>query len=304
MQPLNYHHLRYFWSVARLGSVRAAAERLHVSQPTVSAQVRELEESLGQRLFRRAGRGLVLTEAGDRVCRYCDEIFALGDELQASLRHPAGGTTLRVSVGVTDSLPKSLSHAIVRPAYECGPQVLVICHEGRITDLLGELAAYRLDLVLADEPAPSSTPVKTQHHLLGSSGVVFLAAPKLAARLRPRFPRSLDGAPALLPATGSALRRTLDPWFESENVRPRVVAEYDDRALMKMAAADGLGFLPLPTAAAREAGMRWGLKVVGPAGECREHFYAITTERRVHHPAVLAITQAAHVTLRDKPARR
>ncbi len=304
MQALNYHHLRYFWTVARLGSVRAAAERLHVSQPTVSAQVRELEDALGQKLFRRAGRGLALTEAGERVGRYGDEIFALGDELQASLRHPEGASTLRVAIGVTDSLPKSLCHDILRPAFDSGPQVQLVCHEGRVTDLLGDLASFRLDLVLADEPAPSSTPVKTHHHLLGSSGVVLCATAKLATRLKPRFPRSLEGAPALLPATGSALRRTLDPWFQAVGVQPRVVAEYDDRALMKMAAADGLGFLPLPAAAAREATARWGLKVIGRAGDCREQFYAITTERRVHHPAVLAITQAAHLTLSDGPSKR
>lgn len=304
MQPLNYHHLRYFWTVARLGSVRAAAERLHVSQPTVSAQVRELEDALGQKLFRRAGRGLALTEAGDRVCRYGDEIFALGDELQASLRHPVGGATLRVAIGVTDSLPKSLSHDILKPAFGSGPNVQLVCQEGRVTDLLGELAAFRLDLVLADEPAPSSSPVKTHHQLLGSSSVILCATAKLAAKLKPRFPRSLEGAPALLPATGSALRRTLDPWFAAEGIQPRVVAEYDDRALMKMAAADGQGFLPLPAAAVREGMTRWGLKVLGPAGDCQEHFYAITTERRVHHPAVVAITQAAHATLSEQPPKR
>ena len=304
MQPLNYHHLRYFWTVARLGSVRAAAERLNVSQPTVSAQVRELEQTLGQKLFSRAGRGLALTEAGERVSRYGDEIFALGDELQASLRHPVDGATLRIAVGVTDSLPKSLSYDILRPAFAAGKNVQLVCREGQVRDLLGELAAFRLDLVLADEPAPSSTPVKTHHHLLGSSGVMLCATAKLAAKLKPGFPQSLDGAPALLTATGSPLRRTLDPWFRSIGVQPRLVAEYDDRALMKMAAADGLGFMPLPAAAVKEATERWGLRVLGPAGDCREQFYAITTERRVHHPAVVAITQAAHATLSDHPGKR
>ena len=301
MQPLNFHHLRYFWTVARAGSVRRAADRLHVSQPTVSSQVRALEEALGEKLFRRVGRGLVLTEAGERASRYGDEIFALGDELQAVVRNPGEGVPLRVSIGVTDSLPKSLSHAIVRPAFSVSPNIQLVCQEGRAADLLSRLAAFRLDLVLADEPAPSSLPVRTHHHLLGSCGVVLCATARLAARLRSRFPRSLDGAPALLPAAGSALRRTLEPWFESHGVKPRVVAEYDDGALMTMAGAEGLGFLPVPVAAAREAGTRWGLRVIGRAGECREQFYAITTERRVHHPAVLAITRAAHRTLSDRP---
>ncbi len=299
--PLNFHHLRYFWTVAREGSVRRAAERLHVSQPTVSAQVHAFEDAMGEKLFRRAGRGLVLTEAGERVRRYGDEIFALGDELQASLRQPNAAMALRVSIGITDSVPKLLSHAIVRPAFDSGPNVQVICSEGRVADLLGELAAFRLDLVLADEPAPSSLPVKTHHHLLGSCGVMLCAHAKLAAKLKPRFPGSLDGAPALLPAAHSALRRTLEPWFEAQGVKPRVVAEYDDGALMKMAAADGLGFLPVPTAAAREAANRWGLRPIGRAGDCRAHFYAITTERRVQHPGVLAITRAAHRTLSDRP---
>lgn len=301
MQPLNFHHLRYFWMVAREGSVRRAAERMHVSQPTVSSQVRALEEALGERLFRRAGRGLALTEAGERVRRYGDEIFALGDELQATLRRPGEAAPLLVSVGVTDSLPKVLSHAFIRPAFDCGTPVQVVCHEGRAADLLAQLAVFRLDLVLADEPAPSSLPVRTHHHLLGSCGIVLCAVPGLAAKLKPRFPRSLDGAPALLPATGSALRRTLEPWFETARVRPRVVAEYDDDALMKMAAAEGLGFLPVPAAAQREAARRWGLVPIGRAGDCREHFHAITRERRVHHPAVLAITRAAHRALSDRP---
>lgn len=300
MQPLNFHHLRYFWTVARTGSVRAAAERLHVSQPTVSAQVRALEDALGEKLFRRAGRGLALTEAGHRVCRYGDEIFALGDELQATIRTPTGDAPLRLAVGVTDSLPKSLCHDLLRPAFGAAPQVQLVVHEGPVADLLGELAAFRLDLVLADEPAPSSSPVRTQHHLLGSSAIVLCATPRLAARLKPRFPRSLEGAPALLPATGSALRRTLEPWFRDRGVTPRVVAEYDDRALMKMAAADGLGFLPLPAATLREARERWGLRAIGRAADCRESFYAITTERRVHHPAVQAITRGASRTLSER----
>ena len=298
--PLNFHHLRYFWMVAREGSVRRAAERMHVSQPTVSAQVSTLEDSLGEKLFRRAGRGLALTEAGERVRRYADEIFALGDELQASLRTPGPAAPLRVNIGITDSVPKLLSHAIIRPAFGAGPDVQVICREGTVADLLGELAAYRLDLVLADEPAPSALPIKTHHHLLGGCGVVLCATARLAAKLKPRFPRSLDGAPALLPAANSSFRRTLEPWFELHGVKPRVIAEYDDGALMKMAAADGMGFLPVPLAAAREAEKRWGLKTIGRAADCRMQFYAITTERRVQHPAVIAITQAAHRILGER----
>lgn len=290
---LNFHHLRYFWMVAREGSVRRAAERMHVSQPTVSAQVRALEEALGEKLFRRSGRGLVPTEAGERVRRYGDEIFALGEELRTSLRNPGAAAPLRIRIGVTDSVPKSLSHAFIRPAFEVTPDVQVACVEGLATDLLAQLAAFRLDLVLADEPAPSSFPMKTHHHELGSCRIVLCAAPRLAARLRPGFPGSLDGAPALLPASHSAMRRTLEPWFESQSVRPRVLAEYADTALMEMAGADALGFLPIPEAAASQALARWGLREIGHAGDSRATFHAITAERREPHPAVQAITRAA-----------
>ncbi len=300
MALLNFHHLRYFWMVAREGSVRRAAERLHVSQPTVSAQVRSLEDSLGVKLFRKSGRGLVLSEAGERARRYCDEIFTLGDQLQAGLRQPGETSPQRFSIGITDSLPKYLSHAFIRPAFELSPPPQVVCLEGLATDLLARLASYRLDLVLADEPAPSSFPVKTHHHLLGSSAIVLCAVPRLAAKLKARFPHSLDGAPALLPEAGSALRRTLEPWFEAAGVRPRVIGEYADTALMKMAGAEGLGFVPLPEAAAREALARWGLRTIGRAGDCREHYYAITVERREPHPAVQAITRAAHRLLGER----
>ena len=301
---LNFHHLRYFWMVAREGSVRRAAERLHVSQPTVSSQVRSLEAALGVKLFRKSGRGLALTEAGERARRHADEIFGLGDQLQASLRRPDETAPQRVSIGITDSLPKFLSHAFIRPAFELSPPAQVVCLEGLATDLLARLASYRLDLVLADEPAPSSFPVKTHHHLLGSSPIVFCATTSLAARLRARFPKSLDGAPALLPEAGSALRRTLEPWFEAVGVRPRVIGEYADTALMKMAGAEGLGVVPLPEAAAREALKRWDLRTIGRAGECRGHFYAITVERREPHPAVQAITRAAHRLLGERPSTK
>lgn len=300
MSSLNYHHLRYFWMVAREGSVRRASERLHVSQPTVSAQVRALEDSLGQPLFRRAGRGLALTETGHAVKRYADEIFTLGDELQASLKHPGAGAPVHVRIGITDSLPKSLSHAFLRPAFDAAEQVHLSCHEGGIADLLASLAAFRLDLVIADEPAPSSLAVRAHHHLLGSCGVVVGATPGLAKRLKRGFPGSLDGAPALLPAADSSLRRSIEPWFARVGVRPRLVAEYDDGALMKMAGADGLGFVVLPEAALDEARQRWGLVTVGRAEGVRQQFHAITLERRVQHPAVLAITRAAHQLLQER----
>lgn len=292
MEFLNYHHLRYFWMVAREGSLRRAAEKLRVSQPTISAQIAALECVLGEKLFRRSARGLTLTELGRQVFSYAGEIFTLGQELLVSVKQRTTSRQLRVQIGIADSVPKLLSHEIIRPVFHLGRPVQVTCAEGKTADLLAQLAVYRLDLVLADEPAPSSLPVKVYNHLLAECGVTFCAAPELARRLRRRFPASLDDAPVLLPI-GSPLRRSLENWFQARRLHPRLVAEYSDAALMKVAAMDGLGFFALPTLAAEEAVNRYGFRIVGKATECREQFYAISADRKVTHPALLAITAAA-----------
>lgn len=304
MPALNYHHLRYFWMVAREGSLRRAAERLHVSQPTISAQVHALEDALGEALLRRAGRGLALTDAGRRAFDYAEEIFGLGDELQRAIGAAGGARPMRLNVGVTDSLPKLVGHAILRPAFHLEQPVQVSCVEARAEELLVQLAALRLDLVLADEPAPSATHVRAFHHRLGESEVVFCAAPRVAASLRGRFPARVDGAPMLLPTPGNALRRSVEQWFERHGVRPRLVAEYDDVALMKMSASDGAGVVPLPTVIEREARERYGLVRVGRADGCRQEYFAISAERRLTHPGVVAITTAARRSLFARRARR
>jgi LysR family transcriptional activator of nhaA len=308
MALLNFHYLRYFWMVAREGGLRKAAERLNVSQPTISAQVKALEEQLGEKLTRREGRGLVLTDAGRRVFDYAEEIFALGEDLVHAVGKPDSTRPLRVAIGVTDSLPKLVSHALMRPLFRLGQPVQVVVSEASAAELLLRLAAHRLDLVLADEPAPSSLNVRAFNHPLGGCGVSFCATPALAAGTRRRFPRSLDGAPMLLPTHGTALRRSLDQWFQRGELRPRVVAEYDDGALMKIAAADGLGVLPLPAVAEREAVERFGLVRIGRTEECRQEFFAISTERELTQPAVVAITSGAreslHGTAGRRPARR
>lgn len=303
MALLNYHYLRYFWTVAREGGLRRAAERLNVSQPTISAQVKALEEQLGEKLTRRAGRGLALTDAGRRVFDYAEQIFALGEDLVHAVGDPGGMRPIRVALGVTDSLPKIVSHALMRPAFRLAQPVQVVVTEAPVAELLVQLAAHRLDLVLADEPAPSSVNLRAFNHRLGECGVSFLAAADVAAGLRGRFPRSLEGAPMLLPTHGNALRRSLDQWLQAEGVKPRIVAEYDDGALMKIAAADGLGVMPIPTVAEGEAVERFALSRLGRTRACRQEFFAISAERKLTHPAVVAISAAARESLAGASGR-
>lgn len=290
MEWLNFHHLRYFWTVAREGSLARAAEKLHVSQPSISEQIRELEESLGEKLFRREGRNNKLTDAGQIVFGYADEIFALGLELMNTVKQRPGARELRFYVGVADSFPKLVTNEILKPVFALPQLVHVICREGKMEDLLAQLAAHRLDLVLSDEPASSSANFKTFSHSLGESGSTICAEKKLAAKLKRGFPKSLHDAPALLPSENTVLRRELEKWFRDENIRPRIVAEFEDLALMKVMAAEGRGFIAVPTMALEEAVKRYGFQVVGDARNCRLRFHAITAERRIHHPAANAIT--------------
>jgi LysR family transcriptional activator of nhaA len=297
MEWLNYHHLRYFWVAAKEGSLKKAAEKLHVSQPSISEQIKELEEALGEALFRRSGRSNVLTDAGQVVLRYAEEIFGLGAELMSAVKQRPGVQSLRLYVGVADAIPKLVANDILKPVLAMAQTVHIICREGKMEDLLEQLAAHRLDIVLADEPASSSLKFKAFTHLLGESGVCFCAAPKLAARLRRGFPASLQNAPALLPTENTALRRSLEKWFQQRQIRPRVIAEFEDAALMKVMAVDEKGFAPLPTVVAEEALARYGLQKIGATQECKEQFYAITAERKIVHPAAVAITENAQKQL-------
>ncbi len=293
MEFLNYHHLRYFWVVAKEGGLRKAAEKLHVSQPTISVQIAALEGVLEEKLFRRGGRALALTEAGHRVLSYAEEIFSLGEQLLDVARQQPSARLLRVHIGITDSLPKLLSYEIIKPIFRLEQPVQAVCREGKAADLLGQLAAHRLDIVLADEAAPSSLPIKVFNHLLGECGVTFCAERKLAATLKRKFPKSLNDAPVLLPTSNTALRQSLEKWFQAEDLRPRLMAEFDDAALMKIAAVEGLGFFPLPTLVVKEAVVRYGFQIIGRTEDCRQQFYAISAERKLTHPAVLAITSQA-----------
>jgi LysR family transcriptional regulator, transcriptional activator of nhaA len=294
MEFLNFHHLRYFWTVARKGGVRKAADALHVSQPSISAQLRLLEETLGEKLFRRSGRNLILTETGHLVLSYADEIFSAGRELVSAVKQRPTERALRLSVGITDALSKLITFEILKAAFHYPDPIHVICREGEIGPLVHQLQTHRLDIVLADEPASSTLKAKTFNHRLGRSGITFCAMPALAAKLRRKFPQSLDGAPALLPSENMGMRMALETWFDAQGIRPRVIGEFEDSALMEVCSSGGRGFTVVHTVVDRAALKHYGLRVIAKVKECASDFYAITAERRVKHPAAVAITQHAY----------
>ena len=293
MEWLNYHHLLYFWTVAREGSVARACQRLHLSQPTISGQLRVLEEALGEKLFARQGRGLVLTEVGRTVYSYADEIFSLGRELMDNLKDRPTGRPLRLSVGIADVVPKLIAYRLLEPALKLPERVHVVCREDKPERLLAELALHGVDLVLADAPLSPSMRIRAFSHLLGECGVCFFAVPALAAVYRRRFPASLAGAPMLLPTDNTTLRRSLDQWFDAQGLRPQVVGEFEDSALLKVFGQTGAGLFAAPAAIEREVRKQYGVVVVGRVEEIRERYYAISAERRLKHPAVVAISEAA-----------
>ena len=298
MEWLNYHHLRYFWTVARKGGVHRAAEELHVSQPSISAQLRLLEESLGEKLFKRSGRNLVLTETGRLVLSYADEIFSAGRELINAVKQRPSSRALRLNVGMTDALSKVIAFEILKPAFHFSHPTHVVCRQAELGPLVLQLQSHRLDIVLADEPASSALKSKAFNHRLGRSGFTFCAAPPLAAKLKRNFPRSLNGAPALLPTENMGTRIALETWFDQHEVRPRLVGEFEDATLMIVEAAFGrLGFTIVPTVVSERAMRHYGLKVIARVEDCGSDFYAITAERRVKHPVVGAITEHAYSEL-------
>ena len=292
MEWLNYHHLRYFWTVANLGSLRKASEKLRVSQPSISAQLKSLQQALGEKLFQRRGRNLVLTEMGQLVHGYADAIFSLGQEMLSSVKGVPVTRPMRLNVGITDAVPKLVAREILRPALYHKPPVQVVCHEDSLGDLIARLTNLRLDIVLADEPAASRVKLRTYNHLLGSCGVTFCAAPALARKLRRGFPKSLNGAPALLPTHNTNLRGSLEKWFQKRGLRPLVLGEFEDTALMSVVASEGLGFIPMAEVVAKEL-RQFNLEPIGTTASVTAQFYAITAERRLHHPAIALLTENA-----------
>ncbi|HSM91259.1 MAG TPA: transcriptional activator NhaR [Anaeromyxobacteraceae bacterium] len=293
MEWVNYHHLLYFWTVAREGGLVPAGKVLHLSHPTLSAQIHALEERLGEKLFTRAGRRLELTEMGRVVYRYADEIFTLGREMLDAVKDRSTGQPLRLDVGVVDVLPKLVVRRLLQPALELSEPVRLVCREGSQERLLGELAVHSLDVVLSDAPVPAGGSVKAFHHLLGETGVSFFAAGPLADAHRRGFPGSLDGAPMLLPLEHLTLRRALNQWLERSRIRPKVVAEYEDHALLEEFGAGGAGVFAAPTVVESEVVARYGVRVLGRVAEVRQRFYAISVQRRLQHPAVVALSDAA-----------
>jgi len=294
MEWLNYHHLLYFWMVAKHGSITRASAELRLAHPTISGQIHRLEEALGEKLFARSGRNLVLTDSGRVAFRYADEIFALGQEFQDALKGRSTGKPLRLVVGVSDVIAKSIVHRILEPAFQLQDKVHVVCREARSPDaFMAELAVHAVDVVLADAPAGAGVPVRAFSHPLGECGSSFFAAPQLARACRKTFPRSLDGVRMLLPSSNSTFRRSLDEWFQSRGIRPEVIAELDDIALASILGEKGLGVLAAPDVMAKELGKRYGLELVGRAKDIRQRFFAISVERKIKHPAVAAICEVA-----------
>jgi LysR family transcriptional regulator, transcriptional activator of nhaA len=303
MEWLNYHHLLYFWTVAREGTIARASEELRLAQPTISGQIRVLEDHLGEKLFQRSGRNLVLTDMGWLVYRYADDIFGLGRELMDTLKDRPTGRPMRFQVGVADEVSKIIAYRLLEPAMRLPQPVHIVCRDGASERLLTDLATHALDLVIADTPISPTIKVKAFSHLLGETPVTVFGTAKLAAARRKGFPRSLDGAPFLVPTMGKTLRRTLDHYFEQEGLRPRIVAELDDSALLTTFGQAGAGLFVAPTVLEKEVIRQFGVAVVGRLESVRERYFAISVERRLKHPAVVAISEAANEMLTAKRPR-
>jgi LysR family transcriptional activator of nhaA len=297
MHWLNYHHLLYFWTMVREGSITRAADKLFVSQPTVSGQLRELERAVGERLYEKSGRELKLTETGRMVFEYADEIFTTGQELMSRLQGKRGSRAPAYGVGVPDVMPKLLATRLIEPLFQLAEPVRVVCREAELTELLVELAQRRLDVVLSDSEVGSQADVRAFNHLLGECGIEFMASPAHCERLRAGFPESLASAPLLLPTDGSVLRRTVSQWFQELGIEPNVVAEIEDSAMLKSLAGRGLGVVPVATAVRADAIEQHGLQVLGAIPQARLRFFAITIERKATHPAVRTLLEAAERNL-------
>lgn len=294
---LNYHHLLYFWAVAKEGSVTAACERLHVAQPTVSGQVKKLEASLGEKLLERSGRGVVLTDVGQVVFRYAEEIFSIGKELRHTL---SGRVTDRPSVlhvGIPEVLPKLIAFRLLEPALTLDNKVKLVCREAPMDQLLAQLATHELDVVFADAPVGSLVSVRAFNHSLGECGVGLFGTPKRCRQYGGDLPKSLNAAPLFLPGEHTALRRSVTQWLYQLDVEPEVVGEIDDTALLKVFAEAGLGLIPAPLAIRKEIEKQFGLQLLLEIPNAIERFYAITVERKLTHPAIVAISKAVRETL-------
>lgn len=290
---LNYHHLLYFWTVAREGSVTRASEKLHLAQPTISGQLRKLEESLGEKLYTRVGRDLVLTDVGKTVYRYADEIFSIGRELLDAVRERPTGRTLRLIVGLPQVLPKLIAFSLLQPVLKMDEKVQLVCREGSMSDLLAQLATHELDVVFADSPASPLVSIRAFNHFLGECGIGVFGTRALCEQ----YADGLDGAPFVLPSEGTLMRRSVDQWIAENDFHPEIVGEMEDTALMKVFAEAGIGFIPAPMAIQNQIAIQFNLQCYMVIPNAVERFYAITVQRRLQHPAVVAISESAKHSL-------
>ena len=297
MSSLNYKHLRYFWMVAKTGSIAKAAGQLHLTPQSISGQLTEFAETLGVELFRKAGRNLELTDMGRRILNYADDIFSTGDELMEIVRDQTISTTIAFRVGCADSVSKLIACRLVEPALHLTDPVRLICREGRLNSLVAELAVHRLDLIIADRPMPAHLSVRGHSHLLGESGMTVFATEGLAATLRPGFPACLDGAGMLLPGEDFAIHQRLLHWLGDADVHPRIIGEFDDSAMMKAFGQAGAGVFFAPTVIAQQVCDQYRVVRLGQVDTLVEQVYAITTERRLKHPATVAISRLARDSL-------
>jgi LysR family transcriptional activator of nhaA len=293
LPALNFKHLRYFWVVAKTGSIARAGEQLHLTPQSISGQLSDFEQRLGTELFRRAGRGLELTEAGRRILSYADEIFAIGDELLDVLRDQTTQKIRPFKIGIADSVPKLVAYRLVEPALHIDEPLRLICHEGQLPSLLADLSVHGLDMVIADRSMPTNLNVRAYSHLLGESGLTVFGARSLVEQFSGQFPAYLENAPFLLPGADYAIRPKLVQWLEANDLRPRIVGEFDDGALMKAFGQAGAGLFVAPTAIAQHVSKQYRVEPVGRIDSVIEQIYAITTERKLTHPAIVAISKAA-----------
>lgn len=291
---MNFKHLHYFWVTAKAGGIMRAGEQLHTTPQTLSGQIKLLEDWLGRKLFRKNGRNLELTEDGHLALGYADQIFALGTELETAVRQAHGGQRLLdFKVGVADSVTKSIAYRLLEPALAIAEPVRLVCHEGKFPDLLAQLALNRLDLVIADEPMSKRLNVKAFNHPLGRTAMSFFCAPSLKAGLKGTFPRCLNDFPMLIPGPHASVRQQLEGWLTRHQIHPRIIGEFDDGALMNAFGREGRGAFMAPTVMEHETVEQFGVEVIGRTDELVDEFYAVSVERRITHPCVVAITDAA-----------
>ena len=290
---INYKHLHYFWVVAREGSIASASRQLHITPQTISGQLSLLEESLGSELFEKKGRGLVMTEQGRITFRYAEEIFNLGNELSDVVRQGTQSGQVEFVVGILDCIPKTIAHKLLEPAFTISSNINIVCQEGSLEQILSELAIHETDLVLADMPLNSAYSIKAYNHILGKSDITFFASPELAKKYSKDFPNNLDGAPFLIPTQRSTIRRALDQWFNELGISPRIVGQFDDSALLKAFGQAGMGIFAMPQIIEKEVCRQFNVKIIGRTKTIQEEFYAISAERKIKHPAIVAICDSA-----------